>query len=217
MPRQAYQGGGDPPLPTSGPNYAGSAALVGPVNQGSWATIANATGTNNDSYAVWSKPAAAGAVSQQLELSSFGTFTGVGSNDIINSVTVNVNEFVANTTRMQAWQYQLWDGATAQVGATQTGTNTATTTNVDSFAFTGVTFAQLSTLRVRLQARGSASNTQASSGSADYVSLTVDYTAAQNATVNLTVVAGVTSIPLPTIVLPYSPIAFVAPMGWFVP
>jgi hypothetical protein len=55
---------------------------------------------DNGTTADWSKPAATNQVSAALELSSFGTFTGVASGDVINSVTVAVNEWVANTTRM---------------------------------------------------------------------------------------------------------------------
>src|SRR5215218_3716753 len=162
-------------MPTSGPVFAGAVAVLA-GGQGSWATPTNAVGGDDNAVAVWTKPAATNQVSASLELSSFGAFADIPAGSTINSVTVRVNEYNANTTRMQGGSYELWDAAAAQIGATQFGLNTTTTSNVDSFAFTGATLAQLGALRGRVRARGSATNAQSSNGSVDYVSLTVDYT-----------------------------------------
>jgi hypothetical protein len=110
------------------------------------------------------------ADSPGLSLSSFGTFTGVGPADTINYVRVSITHHVAATGN--APTYELWDGTTAQIGTTQTGT-TGTTDHTDTHDFTGVTYSQLATLRVRVY--GHAPTTIAES--VDSVSLTVNYTA----------------------------------------
>jgi hypothetical protein len=66
-----------------------------------------------------------------LSLSSFGTFTGVGSGDTINYVRVGVTHHVASGGN--APTYELWDGTTAQIGTTQTGT-TGTSDHTDTAA-----------------------------------------------------------------------------------
>jgi hypothetical protein len=104
-----------------------------------------------------------------LELSSFGSFAGVASVDTINYVRVSLTHHVAATG--SAPTYQLWDGTTAQIGTTQTGT-TGTSDHTDTHDFTGVTFSQLSTLRVRVF--GHAPTTIAES--VDSVALTVNFT-----------------------------------------
>src|SRR5215207_10251127 len=98
------------------------------------------------SLAVWNKPATVNATGPTREVNGFGTFTGVGSGDTINHITVSIASLVANTTRMDAFTVQLWDGTTAQIGATQTCTESTSTLNVDAFNITGVTFAQLANL-----------------------------------------------------------------------
>lgn len=179
-------------MTTSGPNYAGAVSTLA-GGTGTWATTGNAVGSNDDLYAVWSKPAATAQTSPGLELATFGTFTGVGSGDTINNVQVSINSFNANTTRMAGFSVELWNGTTAIIGTAQTTTNTTTTTNVDTFTFTGVTFAQLATLRVRVYGKGASANAQASTGSVDYVSLTVDYTS-PNATATPATLAATTAM-----------------------
>ena len=106
--------------------------------------------------------------SPALELKDFGTFTGVGSGDTINKVTVAVthSEAVAGAPTVQ-----LWDGVTAQIGTDQTCTTSASL-HTDSFDFTGVTYSQLSTLRVRFLAH----ETVGLATHLDAVGLTVNYT-----------------------------------------
>lgn len=166
-------------MATSGPNFASTITDLGGGTGGSWAgnTAANLN-SDNDVYAVWSKTATANIQSSLQELSSFGTFSGVTAANTINFVRITVNHFVAQTARMQASQFELWNSNTSQIGTTQTGTESATTTTTDTFDFTGVTFSQLANLRVRFRARGDVTNAQTSSASFDYVSLTVDYTPA---------------------------------------
>jgi hypothetical protein len=112
--------------------------------------------------------------SPQLEASGFGSFSGVGSGDTINSVTATVNQWASAAT-LGAPTYQLWDGTAAQIGADATGSVSTSTSNTDSPSWTGVTYSQLATLRFRVSAhQGSAASgvTQ----SVDWVGLTVNYT-----------------------------------------
>lgn len=164
-------------MPTSGPSFATSVAqLTALGGVGTWASTPNALGGDDNLLAVWTKPNDINTVSIWLELSGFGAFSDIPAGATVNSVTVRTNQYQASTSRMAAPLVELWDSATAQVGATQTGALTSITTNVDVFTFSGVT-ASLSTLRVRFRHRGNAANGQGSNASLDYVSLTVDYTA----------------------------------------
>lgn len=161
----------------SGPNFASTVTDPGGGN-GSWTNATAAQlGSDNAASAVWNKPAAAGQVSSVLRLSDFGTFTDVGSGDTINFVRITVNHFVSNTGRTLASQFELWDGTSAQIGETQTGTEATQAATTDTFDITGVTFSQLAALQARIRARGDTSNAQAATVSFDYLSLTVDYTA----------------------------------------
>ena len=112
------------------------------------------------------------ATSPALILSGFGTFTGVHSLDTINSVSVALTHKEA--TGATAPTVQLWNGTTAQIGTTQTGTSSASTVT-DTFTFTGlVSYAQLATLQVRVTGNGASGSEEF----ADAVGLTVNYTPA---------------------------------------
>lgn len=163
-------------MATSGPNFPTAATNLVDGGATTWSATSSAF-ADDGVFALWTKAGgvAAGTLSQALELSGYGTFTGVSSGDTINSVTVAVNAFANQTARIDQVRYQLYNGTTA-IGTEQTAASTNVGTTVLSFAFTGVTFAQLSTLRVRVRFRGGATTTTAV-GSLDYASLTVDYTA----------------------------------------
>jgi hypothetical protein len=89
-------------------------------------------------------------VSDALELASFGTFAAVGASDIINSVTIAVNQFQSNTL-MGAPVIELWDfSGSGALMASYTGAKSTSPANVDTFTFDGPTYAQLATLRVRV-------------------------------------------------------------------
>ena len=110
-----------------------------------------------------------------LEASGFGTFSPIDGNDTISSVTVAINQF-ASTALMDAPTFELWDGTSARIGAAQTGTASTDPAHEDSATFTGVTYAQLGTLRVRIYAHSGTAATGASF-SVDGVTITVAYTA----------------------------------------
>jgi hypothetical protein len=156
----------------------GTSAQVLAGGTGTWDSTAAATiighlNADDTSYSVYSKPSGTGQTSPGLEVWGFGEGSVPADANII-SVKVEINEWVANTSRMAAFTYELWDGTTAIIGAAHTGTNTTSNTNIDTFTFTGVTRAQLATLRVRVYAHGGGTST-ASTGSIDYVRITVEY------------------------------------------
>src|SRR5215217_6623961 len=107
-------------MPQSGPNFAGTVTdrndgTGGSPAGGSWASIPSVQ-ADDGTVATWTKPATAGVVGDALELSGFGTFTGVGVGYTINFVRVTVESTQANTTRMDPFQVQLWDGTKAGRG-----------------------------------------------------------------------------------------------------
>lgn len=109
-----------------------------------------------------------------LELSGFGSFSEL-SGSVINSVTVTVTEHQSDASQAPC-TFELWDysGTPAQIGATQTGNQSTGTGNVSTAVFTGITYAQLATLRVRVY--GHAPSGSGFTESVDAVQLTVSYT-----------------------------------------
>jgi hypothetical protein len=102
------------------------------------------------------------ATSPVLELSQFGTFTGVDPASTILALTVAVAQFTTDAN-MAPPTYELWDysGTPAIIGTTQTGTVSLSNGNVDTITWTGVTYAQLATLRVRIRAYQGTANSGA--------------------------------------------------------
>lgn len=119
-------------------------------------------------------------VSPPLELSQFGTFSGVSSASAIMAVTLTVNQFVTSAS-MGAPRIELWDGTSAQIGADQYGTVSTTTSNTDTLTFTGVTYSQLAGLRVRVYGNQGAAAPGAQQA-IGWASLTVTYQAAAGGT-----------------------------------
>jgi len=147
----------------------------GAVTTATKASTYNHSGTNSAGAADWLLvlQSTVPETSPALEVSGFGSFAGIDSTSIINSVTVSIGEF-QSTSAMGACTFQLWDAGTAQIGTTQTGTASTSSSNVSTATFTGVSYSQLATLRVRIfghQGTASAGATE----SVDYVSLTVNY------------------------------------------
>ena len=135
--------------------------------------------------------------SPYLEVSGFGTFTGVTSSSVINSVTVAITAYQSVST-MPANAYQLWNGTTAQIGTTATGTASTSSSNVDTATFTGVTYAELSALRLRIYANSG--NTASGTAYVDAVGITVNYTPSPDATVTPSAVAVTSAQPAATVV-----------------
>lgn len=150
--------------------------FAGAVNSTSgttWATTTNATGTNNATVATYST-STSGAVGFII-LDTFGAQADLGSTipASVDQVAVTVWGFVNTVARWTSMQVSLWDGTT-QLGTTQTFTLTTTTTNSQTFNFTGVTWANLANLRVRVT--GTKTGTQAGVMSVDAARVVVTYT-----------------------------------------
>ena len=111
-----------------------------------------------------------------LEIQDFKANTqGIGPKWTINSVTITGNWF-ASSAGMGGPIYELWDGTTAQIGNDLVGTASTDPRHTDSATITGVTYAQLATLRVRIYPqKGTAA--AGDTFSVDYVSIAVNATA----------------------------------------
>lgn len=106
------------------------------------------------------------ADSPGLEIYGFGTFPEISVGTTLAYITVSINQY-ASTAAMSAPTFELWDGTSARIGATQTGTVSTSSAHVDTANIVGVTYSQLATLRVRFYAHGTTGNVQ----SIDYVTL----------------------------------------------
>ena len=151
----------------SGPGGGGGGAFA-------TTTTARGGGAGFDGQIIltWTDPTP--ETSPALEASGF-TITGPASGDTINSVTVAVTEHQSDAAQAAA-TFELWDGSSSKIGATQTGTASTSGANVSTATFTGVvTYAQLATLRVRVF--GNALSGTSWVESVDSVSLVVNYTA----------------------------------------
>ena len=126
--------------------------------------------------------AAAPETSPSLEVYGFSIPSPPLSTATINSVTVAITEHQSSAIQAPC-TFELWDYSStpAIVGTTQTGTPGTSTGNVSSATFTGVTYAMLATLRVRVYGHAPAGSSYIES--VDGVSLVVNYTPSPNATV----------------------------------
>ena len=115
--------------------------------------------------------------SPSLEVYGFAIPSPPHSPDTINSVTVAITEHQSNAAQA-ACTFELWDYSStpAIIGTTQTGTASTSTGNVSTATFTGVSYAQLATLRVRIFGHAPAGSGYIES--VDGVSLVVTYTPA---------------------------------------
>lgn len=148
-----------------------STAVAGTTGS-TWTNTTNATGTNDAARATFTT-ATAGAIGT-IDLGGFGAQTAIGATPAsVNSVVATVYAYVANTARWTSMSVSLFDGTT-QIGAPQTFTLTTTTTNSQAFTFTGVTWANLANLEVRVS--GTKSNTTSSTMNVDAVNVVVNYT-----------------------------------------
>lgn len=140
-----------------------------------WATTTNATGANNATFATWTS-STSGATGY-INLSGYGAQTAIGSQPTsVDSVAVTVYHYENNTSRIPTVTVQLLNGTTL-IGTAQAATVTTTTTNSQTFTFTGVTWAQLASLGVRVSATRAAV-TQSAVFNVDAVRVVVNYTAA---------------------------------------
>ena len=140
---------------------------------GSWTNATNATGANNAGFATWTSTGS-GATGSIIP-AGYGAQTTIGTEPAsVDSVAVTVYGYTTNTTRMSSIAVQLANAGTV-FGTAQTMTKSTTTTYSQTFTFTGVTWAQLANLGVRvLFTRGAV--TTSANGLVDAVKIDVTYT-----------------------------------------
>lgn len=156
-------------MTTTAALYAGAAASVAQT----WTTPANAVGVTTGTYATFTSATA--SISPVIECSAYNAQASVPAGATINSVTVTVRHFVANTTWWSSERAQLYVGTTAK-GTLQTMTLRGAV-GEDSFVVTGLTYADLADLRVRYNPLHSASAIS-STANLDRVGIVIDYTPA---------------------------------------
>ena len=126
------------------------------------------------------------------------TFSAIGSSDTIEWVQVAVTEHQSDNAQAPC-TFELWDysGTPARIGTAQTGTASTSTGNISSALFTGVTYAQLATLRVRIYGH---SDSPGLTESADGANLTISYSpAADTGHVLASTVTATVTIPAPAV------------------
>ena len=136
-------------------------------------------------------------ISPTLEGYGFGTFPQVPSDSVILSVVADIVWFGSDVSILQP-SYELWDGTSARIGSPQQGVASDTPGNRDSIVFTGVTYAQLATLRLRMTA-GTAAGNSGATVSVDAMSLSVTWAPGQTATIAPAVLAIVPAFPAPAV------------------
>lgn len=137
-----------------------------------WANPTYATAANDAARATYTT-STSGAVGY-IGCSGYGAQAAIGSEPAsVDGVAVTVYGFVNTVARWTSMTVGLFDGST-QVGSSQTMTLTTTTTNSQAFTFTGVTWANLANLTIRVT--GTKTGTQSGIMSVDAVKCVVAYT-----------------------------------------
>lgn len=168
------EGGGTPPqteqVTTSALVASGTPSTTGTT----WANTTNVNGTNNAAFATWTSSSS--GASGSITPSGYGAQAAMGGSApvSVDSVDVTVYAYVSNATRVSSISVQLTDGGTP-IGSPQTMTKSTTSTNNQKFTFTGVTWAQLANLGVRITFTRGGVTTQ-SICYVDAAPLTVTYT-----------------------------------------
>jgi hypothetical protein len=98
-----------------------------------------------------------GITSPALITSGFGSFPQVPAGSIIESVIAEIYQYGSDAS-VGPPTYQLWDGTSAQIGASVTGSMSTTPGNFDLVAFTGVSYSQLATLQLQVFGAGQVSD-----------------------------------------------------------
>lgn len=149
--------------------FASGTPVVSPSAK--WTTPTNATGSST-STAVATYTTAISAEVGTIQLAGYAMSTSTMG--AINSVAVQVWSYVTATNRWTSASVQLLDSVGVAIGAAQTLTLSATTTNNQTLAFTGVTTAQIAAgIQVKLSATKSGTTSNAFNVNA--VGVTVDY------------------------------------------
>lgn len=133
-------------MATTAALYATASAQAAGTWDGTWTNPGNAAGAPNAAMAAWTNTTRRGT--NALEMSGYGAQTAVGdATAVIDSVAVAVTHNETSTSILSA-TVALYNGTTL-VGAAQTLTMSATTAT-HTLTFTGLAYAALADLRVRV-------------------------------------------------------------------
>lgn len=122
--------------------FAGSATGI----SGSWSNTGNATGSTQGTYATWTDSAAGSSAA--LELAAFGADAAVPAGSTVQSVTCTVRHGEAPSSAVASVTAQAYSGTTP-VGSAQP-LSPADAVHDDTVTFTGLAYADLADLRVRV-------------------------------------------------------------------
>lgn len=157
----------------------GSGTPVTTQTAGSWSGVTNAVGPNDATRATWTSTG--NGANGTIRVEGFAAQAAIGSQpDSVDSVAITVYGYVTNATRVPTIAVQLTSAGTL-IGTPQSMTPSTSTTNSQTFTFTGVTWAQLANLGVRVSFTRAAVTT-AGNGLVDAISANVTYTPAPTAT-----------------------------------
>lgn len=158
--------------------YAATATAI----TGTWTTVTNAQGSTNDTYATCAQ---ASNTSCAIETSAHAAQAAVPAGATVNSVTYRVRYSLRSNSEVQpissfvaSMTAELRSGATVKASNNIRPAGTAWASGLElEFTVTGVTYAELADLRVRVTKTGSAAGITVTAG-LDWARVSVDYTAA---------------------------------------
>jgi peptidoglycan hydrolase-like protein with peptidoglycan-binding domain len=162
-----------------------------------WFMPTNATGANNAADAIWGTSVT--LATGTLLVEGYDAQTVIGAEpDSVDSLSVTVYGYVSNNSRMPTIAVQLADGGTL-FGTPQAMTPSTSSSNSQTFVFTGVTWAQLADLGVHVSFTRN-SFAAYTTGHVDAVSVDVSYTPTVAAVTVAPPVMGVTlTVPAPIV------------------
>lgn len=168
-------------MATTSALYAGTATAI----TGTWTNATNAQGSTSGTQAVFAS-ATSGATCA-LEMSVFGAQAAVGAGATVNSVTYRVRYSIRSNSEASAIS-SLVSSMNAELRAATTvkATNSIRPATWGSdleleFTVTGLTYADLADMRVRVTGANAAVGAVTRTYSVDWARLVVDYTAAGSA------------------------------------
>lgn len=155
--------------------YAGAAAGI----TGTWANTGNATGSTAGTFSTASSTAANGQLI--IEASSFGAQSVVPAGATVDSVTYRLrysarsgNEFAGITGLYSSLNAQLYVEATSKASNSLLGGGYTAGAEAE-FTVTGISYADLADLRVRLASQNSGAAGVSRTLGLDWASVVVDY------------------------------------------
>lgn len=164
-------------MATTSALYAATATAI----TGSWTNAANAQGSTSGTYAAFASSTSGATCA--LEMSAFGGQAAVGAGATVNSVTYRVRYSIRSNSEASGIASLVASmNAELRAGATVKATNSIRPATWGSdleleFTVTGLTYADLSDMRVRVTGANAAVGAVTRTYSVDWARLVIDYTA----------------------------------------